>query len=71
MSAAFNLRSYRESVGLNQATLAKLLGVARSTVMRWEAGLMGFEDGREDEIRRAVAKLPPCFKPKRIRRNGK
>ena len=59
MSAAFDLRGVRERAGLNQAALAKLLGVARSTVMRWEEGLMGMEPGREDEIRRAVAKVPP------------
>ncbi len=33
------IKEARESIGMTQEALAKLLGVARSTVAMWESGL--------------------------------
>jgi transcriptional regulator with XRE-family HTH domain len=34
-----NIKRERETLGLSQAALAELVGVAENTVWRWEAGL--------------------------------
>lgn len=33
-----NLKTYRKRKGINQAELAKLLGVGRTTITKWETG---------------------------------
>jgi transcriptional regulator with XRE-family HTH domain len=38
------LRTYREGARLTQIKLAKLLGVSRTTVARWETGLRKVDD---------------------------
>ncbi len=40
MSERSQFREFRDEFGLTQRELAKLLGVARNTIARWEVGLV-------------------------------
>ena len=44
MEAAHPLKTYREAQRLTQSALAERLGVARTTIARWETGERNIDD---------------------------
>ncbi|MDO5067643.1 MAG: helix-turn-helix transcriptional regulator [Propionibacteriaceae bacterium] len=44
------LRAHRLALGLNQATLAKMIGVKQNTVSRWEKGTAPIPPGVGDDV---------------------
>lgn len=52
-------KTHRDKLGLTQAALAMLLGVASNTVARWERG--------ERPISEPIARLVRTLKPRRIK----
>lgn len=45
-----SLRAARVNAGFSQETLAKQIGVSKSTVSRWEIGLLPVPDGMLQKI---------------------
>ena len=50
------VKKFRERLGMSQAELAHELGIDRTTVNRWESGIIGVSDSRVKMLK-MIAKL--------------
>lgn len=57
------LKDFREREGLSQADLAKLIGVSRETVTRWENGTRNPDEDKLPTIAEKTGITPSILRP--------